>query len=194
MKDFKCWGAGKPALHGVFMRMEKIHFVLTGGTIDSYYDSRSDTVVPHKKSVIPEYIASLNLYNNSKFTQVCMKDSRQLTWKDRENILKTIEKSPCSKIIVAHGTYTMPDTARFLKANLKRRDQIIILTGSMIPISGFTFSDAPFNLGYALAQLGTLKPGVYVCMNGRNFIPGEVLKSLYEARFSSIFGEKPDRK
>ncbi len=158
------------------------------------YEGSVDTVVPHKKSVIPEYISSLKLYNITKFTQVCMKDSRQLTRKDRENILKTIKKSPCSKIIVTHGTYTMPDTARFLKANLKRRDQTIILTGSMIPISGFVFSDAPFNLGYALAQLGTLKPGVYVCMNGRSFAAGEVLKSLHEGRFSSIFGEKPDRK
>ena len=208
MKDFKCWGAGeanlqslsgqgerrfgsgKPARHGVFVQMEKIHFVLTGGTIDSYYDGRVDTVVPNKDSVIPGYMKSLKLYDGMKFTRVCMKDSRQLTRKDRENILKTIEKSPCRKIIVVHGTYTMPDTARFLMGNLKRRDQTVILTGSMIPISGFAFSDAPFNLGYALAQLGILKPGVYVCMNGRSFSHEEVLKSLYEGRFSSIFGER----
>lgn len=77
-----------------------------------------------------------------------MKDSRQLGENDRKEILKAIEESPSNKIIITHGTYTMPDTARYLKANLKRNDQTIILTGSMIPIKGFSPSDGTFNLGY----------------------------------------------
>lgn len=43
-----------------------------------------------------------------------MKDSRDFKPKDLENVLKTVEKSPHTKIIITHGTYTMPDTeARF---------------------------------------------------------------------------------
>ena len=84
----------------------------------------------------------------------------------------------------------MPDTARFLKARLPKNQHTIILTGSMIPLEGFTFSDAPFNLGFALAAFATLAPGIYVCMNGRIFSPEEVLKTIYKGQFGSIFGEK----
>ncbi|MBI5753661.1 asparaginase [Candidatus Peregrinibacteria bacterium] len=125
-----------------------IHFVITGGTIDSFYDGSKDTAVTNEHS---------------------------------------IETSKHKKILVTHGTYTMSDTARFLKANLKRKDQVIILTGSMIPINGFSPSDGPFSLGYAIAQLEHLKPGIYVCVNGRVFSPEEVVKVIGEGRFSSIF-------
>jgi L-asparaginase len=164
-----------------------IHFIMTGGTIDSSYDGRRDMVAPNKESVIPPFIKSLKLYHNAEFTTVCMKDSRDLMPKDLENVLKIVEKSPHAKVIITHGTYTMPDTARFLKANLKRKDQTIILTGSAIPISGFSPSDGPFNLGYAVAQLEHLQPGVYVAINGRVFSPEEVMKVISEARFYSIF-------
>lgn len=167
-----------------------IHFIITGGTIDSYYDGTQDTVIPHKKSCIPRYIQNLKPNFKAKFTQVCMKDSRQLTQKDRKNILKTINKSPWKKIIITHGTYTMPDTARFLKNNLKKIDKKIILIGSLIPLTDFPFSDAPFNLGFAIGQLEHIKNGVYVCMNGKVFKPEEVIKLIKEGKFISIFGEK----
>jgi len=164
-----------------------IHFVITGGTIDSYYDGSKDTAIPNKESIIPTFIGTLKLYNDTEFTTVCMKDSRELKPEDLKNILKTIEKSPHTKIIVTHGTYTMPDTARFLKGNLKRKDQTIVLTASAIPINGFAPSDGPFSLGYAIAQLENLNPGVYVAMHGKVFSPEEIIKVMSEARFVSIF-------
>ncbi len=166
-----------------------IHFVITGGTIDSRYDGSKDTAVPNKESVIPSFIESIKLYHDAEFTTVCMKDSRELKREDLENVLKTIEESPHNKIIVTHGTYTMPDTARFLKANLKRNDQTIVLTASMIPLNGFAPSDAPFSLGYAVAKLEDLDSGVYVAINGRVFSPEEVMKVVSEARFVSIFNK-----
>ncbi len=171
------------------MTDNSIHFILTGGTIDSYYDGTKDTVVPSEHSVIPEFINSMRLYNKSEFTEVCMKDSRALNQDDRNEILKAIEESPSQKIIITHGTYTMPDTARYLKANLKRNDQVIILTGSMIPIKGFSPSDGTLNLGYAISQAEILEPGVYVCMNCKTFSPEEVVKILSEGRFASIFNK-----
>ncbi len=168
---------------------EEIYFILTGGTIDSYYEGAKDTVTPNEHSVIPEFVKTLKLYNETQFTEVCMKDSRQLTEKDRKNILKAVDESSYKKIIITHGTYAMPDTARYLKANLKRNDQTIVLTGSMIPIKGFAPSDGTFSLGYSIAQVQTLKPGIYVCMNGRVFSPEEVLKVIQEGRFASIFDQ-----
>lgn len=169
---------------------ETIHFILTGGTIDSYYEASKDTCIPNKESVIPAFIKGLQLYNKFIFTQVCMKDSRSLTKKDVKNILKTAQDSPHKRIIITHGTYTMPDTARFLKAQLKKNDKTIILTGSMIPLQRFSPSDAPFSLGFSISEVKHLPPGVYVCMNGRVFTPEEVMKEINEGRFASIFGER----
>lgn len=163
------------------------HFIATGGTIDSYWNGIADTAVPNKHSVIPEFIKSLKLYEETFFTEVCMKDSRQLNEDDRRQILKTIEESPYQKVLITHGTYTAPDTARYLKANLKRSGQTIILTSSIVPIVGFAPSDGPFNLGYSLAKLQDLKAGIYVCLNGRVFSPEEVVKEIQEGRFISIF-------
>ncbi|MCK5332438.1 asparaginase [Candidatus Parcubacteria bacterium] len=171
------------------MSEKTIHFVITGGTIDSYYDSSKDTAVPNEKSIIPNFIKSLKLYNPVEFTNICMKDSRDIIESDLKKILITVEKSSNKKIIITHGTYTMPDTARFLKANLKRKDQTIIIMGSMIPLVGFSPSDGPFSIGYSIAKIQDLKPGIYICMNGRVFSPEEVMKVGKEGKFISIFGE-----
>jgi L-asparaginase len=168
----------------------KIHLILTGGTIDSYYNSLLETVVPDKHSVIPDYLKKLKLYINLKFTEVCMKDSRSLTKQDLKRTLKEIEKSPCKMVIITHGTYTMPDTARYLKSNLKRKDQKIILTGSMLPLKGVDFTDASFNLGYASANVQRCDNGIYLCMNGFLFTPDEVAKNILEGRFYSVLKNK----
>jgi len=170
--------------------MQTIHFIITGGTIDSYYEATKDTAVPLLNSCIPPFIKSLRLYEKIMFTEVCMKDSRQLTEEDMKEIAEAIEMSPYTKIIVTHGTYTMSDTARFLNARLKRKDQTIVFTGSMIPLIGFSPSDAPFNLGYAIAKVQELLSGTYVCMNGKVFSPDEVSKLLYDGTFRSLFGER----
>lgn len=170
--------------------MKTIHFILTGGTIDSYYDGTKDTAVPNEKSAIPKYIESLRLYEKFIFTEICMKDSRELSQTDVKKIIKTVEESSSKMMIITHGTYTMPDSARFLKANLKRKDQTIIFTGSMIPLIGFAPSDASFNLGFAISEVQRLSPGIYVAMNGKIFSPDEIMKMLREGRFVSIFGEK----
>lgn len=168
-----------------------LHFIMTGGTIDSYYEGSKDTVIPNRESVIPGFIRSLKLYNEARFTEVCMKDSRDLGNADLKSLLNAVEKSPDRCIVITIGTYTMPDTARFLEANLKRDDQTIVLTASMIPITGMAPSDGPFNLGYAIAKVQELPEGVYVCMNGRVFSTVEVMKAISEGRFVSVFGEKP---
>lgn len=168
---------------------DKIHFIITGGTIDSVWSGAKDTVELSEHSILPEYFnhlqKNLKFEYKFEFTEVCMKDSRALTEEDRKEILKAIEESPSEKIIVTHGTYTMPDTARFLKEKLKRKDQVILLIGSMVPINGFDFSDGPFNLGFAFAQVQVLEPGVYVCMNARVFTPIEVAKNIEEGKFYS---------
>lgn len=169
-------------------KKETIHFITTGGTIDSYYDGTKDTVVPYKKSIIPRYIEGLHLHIEAVFTQICSKDSRDLDLKDMGKIRDTIESSKASFFVITHGTYTMPDTARYLQANLKRKDCTIIFTGSMSPLE-FPNSDAPFSLGFTFAEIFHLKKGIYVCMNGRIFDPGEIAKLIGKGQFVSIFSD-----
>ena len=116
-----------------------------------------------------------------------MKDSREIDENDLRKMLETLEQSPNTRNVLTHGTYTMPDTARYLKANLQRKDQTIILTGSMIPIKGFAPSDGPFNLGFAISEVQHLPPGVYIAMNGRIFDADEATKIISEGRFVSLF-------
>lgn len=175
----------------MIMANETIHMIMTGGTIDSYYEGAKDTVIPLEHSVLPAYFRGMCFSDEEiVFTEICMKDSRNLTREDLEKLLQTIEDSEHRKLIVTHGTYTMPDTARYLKARIRRDDQTIVLTGSMTPLQGFTPSDAPFNLGYAMSEIRRLDLGIYVAMHGNTFTSDEVAKDMRLGRFYSIFGEK----
>src|SRR5581483_8037731 len=135
------------------MTKNLIHFIITGGTIDSSWNGTLDTISVSETSNIPAYFEKYKLLDETVFTQVCMKDSRALTDNDRKRLVDAIEESKATKIIITHGTFTMPDTARFIKKELKRNDQTIILTGSTTPIKSFEMSDAGLNLGYAIAKI-----------------------------------------
>jgi L-asparaginase len=171
------------------MEKPSIHFILTGGTIDSYYDGTKDTAIPNERSIIPKYINSLKLYNHIEFSEICMKDSREITSADRNKMLFEIESSKHKCIIVTHGTYTMPDSARFIEANIQRKDQTILFTAAMLPMMEFTMSDGPFNLGFSVAKVQDMPNGVYVSINGTLFKPKDVVKLISEGRFDSIIGE-----
>ena len=168
----------------------KLRFIITGGTIDSTWSAKQDTAILREHSALPEFFKELESYENIEFTELFLKDSRELTQDDVKVILEEVEKSKEKKILITHGTYTMPDTARFINANLKRKDQIIVLTGSTVPLKGFESSDALFNLGYAISKVQELEPGIYICMNSMTFTPEEVAKSIAEGKYYSIFKEK----
>lgn len=165
-----------------------IHFILTGGTIDSYYEGSQDTAVPLKHSTIPRYLKNLKLYHKFQFTELCMKDSRSIVEKDRKGLVQLIKKTRTNSILITHGTYTMPETARYIEKRLPaNHSKTIILTGSLIPLDGFTFSDAGFNLGFAIGQFLVTKPGVYVAMNGKLLPAQTATKIISKGRFAELF-------
>ena len=101
------------------MKQKPIHLMITGGTIDSHYDGTRDTAVTNNESVLPGYFASLKLFRKIVTSSICMKDSRQITNKDRIKLIDAIKNSSAKNILITHGTYTMPDTARYLMKNLE---------------------------------------------------------------------------
>ena len=172
----------------------KVHVILTGGTIDSKYDPENprvdgndvDPYVPYEHTIIPEFFNKLKLNSKFEFTEVYMKDSRDVIPEDIENLLRTIEESPHNRFIVTHGTYTMQDTAKYFEQNMQRKDATVVITGSMfIPHdpekeSGTgrleKITDARLNLGFAYAHAIGSEPGVYVCINLGKYKPTDVPK------------------
>ncbi|MBI1326922.1 MAG: asparaginase [Alphaproteobacteria bacterium] len=161
-----------------------IHFILTGGTIDSVFDPSADAVIVNKASVISEFIENKILpHADFSYEVLTMKDSRDITDHIREEIIRSITKCEKKNIVITHGTYTMAETACYLDGKTPP-DKTIILTGSMFPLKGFSDSDAPFNLGFAIASAMALPSGIYIAMNGTVFKAQEALKDLKKARFT----------
>ena len=98
------------------MSNQKIHVIITGGTIDSEWDAAADTAVTRQGSIIPTYFSKLKLDIDFTYNTVFMKDSRKITPEDVKTISEAVENSPSEKVLITHGTYTMPDTARYIQA------------------------------------------------------------------------------
>lgn len=152
--------------------MEEVTFLFTGGTIDSYYDVNKCLPIPFTESQIPEYVdKSLFLDEQVKlnYVQICSKDSRDVSDEDRRKLCEAIDASSASRFVITHGTFTMFETANYLREHLRRSDVKIVITGSMVPLVGFYHSDAHFNIGYSLGYLQNADDGVRVCIKGRMF-------------------------
>ncbi len=159
-----------------------------GGTIefkDPGYEIMNQQMMKLDTS-IGNYLKNMVKPHFSYSTEsVCDKDSRYINTADLEKLAKAIEMSPHENILITHDTFTMKNTAKFLVEYLSKNkiEKKIILTGSMIPIVGFSVSDAAFNLGYSIASFDNIKTGVYICMNGGIFDYNEVNKNTELLRF-----------
>ena len=155
-----------------------IHILTTGGTIDKvYHDALSAFEVGAPQ--IGEVLHRSAVTFEWKVTTLMKKDSLDLTDADRDRIVEAVAASPWRHVLVTHGTDTMVDTARRLQAI---PDKVVVLTGSMQP-ARFHESDAIFNIGYAVAAVQILPPGVYIAMNGRVFLGDHCRKNRSEGRF-----------
>lgn len=170
------------------MTKRDIHIIKMGGTIefkDPAYQKineslmQLDTTIDRylKNLVKPHFVYDIEV--------VCEKDSRDITKEDLTVLWNAILASQSENILITHGTFTMKDTAKFLEelAVKNKVNKKIIITGAMVPIVGFSISDAAFNLGYSLASFGSVRSGVYICMNGDIFKSDEVAKNTDLFRF-----------
>lgn len=154
-----------------------IHIITAGGTIEGM-----DKELENKEAAvsIKGFLESANISFQHTIEEAFKKDSRSITFADREYLAEKIQTSKASRILITHGTFTMEDTAAHIgKLNLNKT---IVLTGSFI-LGSSQNTDAPFNLGYALCALQFLEPDVYVAMNGRIFHWKNVTKNLETNEF-----------
>lgn len=170
------------------MTKNHVHIIKMGGTIE-FKDPAYQEINEKLMKLDPSIDSYLKNLVKPHFTYdvetVCEKDSREITKEDLNELWNSVKSSVYENILITHGTFTMKDTGRFLENLLSKEgmNKKIIMTGAMIPIVGFSISDAAFNLGYSLASFNSIKPGVYICMNGGVFEINEVEKNTEVFRF-----------
>ena len=163
------------------MSETKIEILTTGGTIDKvYFDAKSTYEVGEPQ--VHEVLERSDVTFEFAIRTLCHKDSLELTDDDRRLIHEAVRQSEAQRLIVTHGTDTMPRTAEFLR---DIPGKVIVLTGASQP-ARFYNSNAIFNIGCAVAAVQTLAPGVYIAMNGRIFEAGKVRKNPDTRKFEEI--------
>lgn len=158
-----------------------IRIFITGGTFDKEYNELTGQLY-FNDSHLPEMLDLGRNLASVELRTLMMVDSLEMTDDDRELIVEHCIKSPEDRIIITHGTDTMPETAHLISKKIKNKT--IVLTGAMIPYK-FGSSDGLFNLGSALAFVQTLPAGVYVAMNGLYFNANNVRKN----KLTGVFEE-----
>lgn len=156
----------------------QIKIFTTGGSIDKRYATQeSDFVVGPPQ--IERILRAGNVTFDYEIESLLRKDSLDVTADDRQRIVERVRATPQRRVVITHGTDAMVDTARAL-ASIP--DKVIVLTGAMQP-AAFRETDAPFNVGCAIAAVQVLPDGVYLAMNGRIFDPQTTRKDVARDRF-----------
>lgn len=155
-----------------------IHILTTGGTIDKvYFDARSDFEVGDPQ--IDEILRRAGVAVPYAVETLMRKDSLDLTDEDRAAIAARVRACDGPRIVITHGTDTMAETARSLG---DVGGKTVVFVGSLSP-ARFKGTDAEFNIGFAVAAVQTLPPGVYIAMNGQVFEADKVKKNRAANRF-----------
>lgn len=156
-----------------------IRLLITGGTFDKEYNEL-DGKLFFRETHLPEMLRLGRSRVPVRMKTLLMIDSLSMTAAQRRRILKECLAAKESRIVITHGTDTMPQTARLLGRSVKNKT--VVLTGAMVPYK-FGSSDGMFNLGSALSFAQTLPGGVYIAMNGRYFTWDNVRKNKTRGEF-----------
>ncbi len=159
-----------------------------GGTINGILSPEDPSP---KESRVIEFITERQSAYSIRCTSeiVVMKDSRAVLDNDRDLLAAAIGRTLSSRILVPHGTFTMPETGEYLQHILAPSigGKCIILVGAMTPLHDDD-SDAPDNLEFALDKLRDAPPGIWVAMNKRLWDPKTVIKDPETGEFRERSG------
>ena len=145
------------------MSVRDIDMLFTGGTIEKIYDEVHggiDNIEAYLHSTFPR----LRLpYVKIHPTRLMNIDSLYMTDEHRAQIAAKVAElqSDGRPIVITHGTDTMVETGRYLKAHLPEVNVPIILTGAMLPLV-VQNSDGLQNLTESIFAAKLLGPGIYI--------------------------------
>ena len=159
-----------------------ICILTTGGTIDkNYFDALSEYQIV--ESGIPALLTEARVAIPHRIVELMRKDSLDLTDADRTAIATAAREASERYIVITHGTDTMTETAAVLACDAPGKT--IVLTGALSP-ARFADTDAPFNLGMAIATAQVAPAGVYIAMSGQVFDGLKVRKDRAAGRFVGV--------
>jgi len=159
-----------------------LRVIATGGTFDKVYDPLTGQL-GFKETCVRELLEHARVDPLPIVEVVLLKDSLEMTADDRAALVACCARAPETRLVVVHGTDTMVDSARDLaQASLAKT---VVLTGAMVP-ARIAASDAPFNLGTALAAAQLLAPGVWIAVNGMIYAWDQVQKNRQQGRFEPL--------
>ncbi len=161
--------------------MQPLAILTAGGTIDKiYHDALSEFAVGDP--TVPRCFREAGITEHIAVQEICRKDSLDMTDADRVALRAAAEARTETHILVTHGTDTMTQSAEALRG---LAGKTIVFVGAMSP-AHLRETDAPFNLGFALAAAQLLPAGVYIAMNGEVFPAGNVRKNRTARRFERV--------
>jgi len=160
-----------------------IHLVTTGGTIEKIYSEQTGQV-ENLGAKIDRYLQQLRLPDaRIEITPLMNKDSLEMTEEDRELVLAAVKaRIADGPLVITHGTDTMVETGKLLKARLGAIHHPVVLTGAMTPL-GFERSDGLQNLTESLFAARVLEPGVWIVIHGQVFDVDRARKDREMGRF-----------
>ncbi len=158
--------------------MTRLAILTCGGTFDKvYHDALSEYSVG--APCASDILAEAGMRDGWELIEVMRKDSLDMTDDDRQILHTAAASCDASRVVVIHGTDTMTESAAKL-ADIP--DKTIVLTGAMSP-ARFRQTDAPFNLGFAIAAALTAKAGAYIAMGGCLYPHDQARKNRKRQRF-----------
>jgi len=159
----------------------RITFIQTGGTIDKDYPrSSGGYAFEFGEPATERLLACLNPSFDYDIKTAFQKDSTDITDRDRQQLLELIRADGNDKVIVTHGTDTMFETAQFLAQHLENK--LVVITGSMRP-ERFSDSDAPLNVGCAIAAANICDHGIYIAMHGIVKLHDEMQRDMASGKY-----------
>jgi L-asparaginase len=171
----------------------KIHLITTGGTMEKVYSEQSGQV-ENVSAQIDRYLQTLRLPElRVEVTPLMNKDSLEMTDEDREMLLAVVRARVAeAPVVITHGTDTMVESGKLLKARLSRLRHPVVFTGAMTPL-GFERSDGLQNLTESLFAIRLLQAGVWLVMHNQYFEIDNVRKDREASRFVALRTMEPER-
>jgi|ERR1700687_5677051 len=151
-----------------------ITLVTTGGTIDG---ADSDLGTSRHLSDAAKWLQD---QRNIRLVHIPLlnKDSRLINDGDRRQICDAVHNSTSAHVLVTHGTFTICETGRALKAAREQLSNLlrtVLLVGAWVPF-GEKASDAPEQLQFAVRKLREGPAGVWIAMDGKLWNPDTTRK------------------
>lgn len=167
--------------------MRIVNLINTGGTIEKAYQEADGSLL-NLDARLDSFLRRLRLPDvRLRTTRLMNIDSLQMSDEDRDLVARAVavKQKEGHPIVITHGTDTMVETGKAIRAALGTPVVPVVMTGAMIPL-GFENSDGLQNLAEAILATLFVGPGVWVVMHGQVLPVDNARKNRERGTFEPI--------